>query len=145
MSSRLFAEIREKRGLCYTVYASLHSLYDHACVLAYAGTSADRAQETLSLLLNEFKRMKDGISEAELDRLKVQIRSNLVMQQESSRSRASAIAGDWYHLGTTRTLAEIQRQIDGLSVNSINEYLECHPPQTFDVVTLGPNALEVSP
>jgi predicted Zn-dependent peptidase len=145
MSSRLFAEIREKRGLCYTVYASLHSLFDHACVLAYAGTSADRAQETLSLLLNEFKRMKDGISEAELDRLKVQIRSNLVMQQESSRSRASAIAGDWYHLGTTRTLAEIQRQIDDLSVNSINEYLECNPPQTFDVVTLGPNALEVSP
>jgi predicted Zn-dependent peptidase len=144
MSSRLFSEIREKRGLCYTVYASLHSLLDQACVVSYAGTSAERAQETLDVLLQELLKLRDGICEDELDRLKVQIRSSLVMQQESSRSRASAIAGDWYHLKTTRSLGEIQQKIDELSVNSINTFLESHAPSSFDVVTLGPEALKVA-
>lgn len=144
MSSRLFSEIREKRGLCYTVYASLHSLLDQACVVSYAGTSADRAQETLDVLLQELLKLRDGIDKDELDRLKVQVRSSLVMQQESSRSRAGAIAGDWYHLKTTRTLGEIQQKIDELSVDSINAFLEEHSPRLFDVVTLGPEALKVS-
>src|SRR5690606_28964441 len=47
MSSRLFTEVREKRGLCYTVYASLHTQRERAAVFCYAGTTAERAQETL--------------------------------------------------------------------------------------------------
>jgi predicted Zn-dependent peptidase len=113
-------------------------------VVSYAGTSAERAQETLDVLLQELLKLRDGICEDELDRLKVQIRSSLVMQQESSRSRASAIAGDWYHLKTTRSLGEIQQKIDELSVNSINTFLESHAPSSFDVVTLGPEALKVA-
>src|SRR5262249_25460824 len=50
MSSRLFTEVREKRGLCYSVYATHHTLRDRASVLCYSGTSADRAQETLDVM-----------------------------------------------------------------------------------------------
>jgi predicted Zn-dependent peptidase len=106
MSSRLFHEVREKRGLCYTVFATLHSLLDRGSVMCYAGTGAERAQETLDVILREFRRLSEGVSADELSRLKVQIRSHLIMQQESSRSRASSIAGDWFYLGRVRPLDE---------------------------------------
>ncbi len=61
MSSRLFTEVREKRGLCYSVYASYHTLRDRGCVLCYAGTSAERAQETLDVTLGELKRLAQGV------------------------------------------------------------------------------------
>lgn len=144
MSSRLFTEVREKRGLCYTVFASCHSLKDKGAVLCYAGTTNDRAQETLDVVVSELTRLSEGIEEDELRRLKVQIRSGMVMEQESSRSRASSIAGDWFHLGTIRTIDEINENIRTLTVDSINEYLAANPPGNFDVVTLGPKALQFS-
>lgn len=142
MSSRLFTEVREKRGLCYAVGASSHSLLDRGAVFCYSGTSADRAQETLNVLLAELTRLAEGIQPDELSRLKAQIKSSLIMQQESSRSRSASIAGDWYHLGRVRTLEEVSQIIDGLSCESINSYLAAHPPRDFSIVTLGPSELE---
>jgi predicted Zn-dependent peptidase len=143
MSSRLFTEVREKRGLCYTVYASYHTLRDQASVLCYAGTTAERAQETLDVTLGELKRLAKGIEPNELARLKARVKSSLVMQQESSSARSSAIARDWYHLGRVRTLDEIGRLVDALTCDSINSYLAEHPPKDFTVVTLGPKPLAV--
>lgn len=142
MSSRLFTEVREKRGLCYTVFASCNTLLDRGSVLCYSSTTNDRAQETLDVIVHELHRLAAGIEPAELRRLKVQIRSGLVMQEESCRSRASSIAGDWFHLGRVKTLDEITEQINALTVESINEFLAEHPPGNFDLVTLGPAALE---
>jgi predicted Zn-dependent peptidase len=143
MSARLFTEVREKRGLCYSVYASLHSLRDRGSVLCYAGTTAERAQETLDVTLAELVRLAEGIEPHELARLKARIKSALVMQQESSASRSAAIARDWYHLGRGRTLDELAALVDGLSREGINRHLAEHPPQEFTIVTLGPAALEV--
>lgn len=144
MSSRLFTEVREKRGLCYSVYAMCHSLRDRGSVLCYAGTSADRAQETLDVTLSELDRLAEGVESVELERLKARMKSALIMQQESSTSRSSAIARDWYQLGKVRTLDEVGRLVDDLSCESINSYLEKQRPRDFTVVTLGPKALEVS-
>ncbi len=143
MSSRLFTEVREKRGLCYTVYASYHTLRDQASVLCYAGTTAERAQETLDVTLGELKRLAKGVEPNELTRLKARVKSSLVMQQESSSARSSAIARDWYHLGRVRTLDEIGRLVDALTCESINSYLAENPPKNFTVVTLGPKPLEI--
>ena len=143
MSSRLFSEVREKRGLAYTVSASCHSLRDYGAVLCYAGTTPDRAQETLDVLLSELNRLNDGIEQQELDRLKARIKSMLIMQQESSRARSSQMAGSWYHLGRVQTLEEIGKIIDELSCDSINAYLQAQPLQDFTIVTLGPQPLEI--
>ena len=142
MSSRLFTEVREKRGLCYTVYALSHSLLDRGSVFCYAGTSTERAQETLDVLLAELNRLARGIESDELQRLKAQIKSSLIMQQESSRARSASIAGDWYYLGRVRSLNEIRGIIDGLTCESINAYLAEHPPRDFTIVTLGEDRLE---
>jgi predicted Zn-dependent peptidase len=144
MSARLFTEVRERRGLCYSVYASYHSLKHRGGVFCYAGTGADRAQETLDVTLAELIRLKTGIEEHELDRLKARIKSALVMQQESSTGRSSSLAFDWYHLGRSRSLGVVEQLIDGLTSETINDYLAKSAPRDFTIVTLGPKALNVS-
>ncbi len=143
MSARLFTEVREKRGLCYSVYANYHTLKHLGGVLCYAGTSSERAQETLDVLLGELVRLQAGVETQELERLQARIKSGLIMQQESSSARSSAIARDWYHLGRVRTLDEISGIVDGLTRDSINAYLRAHPPADFTIVTLGPEPLEI--
>ncbi|QDU75690.1 Peptidase M16 inactive domain protein [Bremerella volcania] len=143
MSSRLFSEVREKRGLCYTVYASCNSLKTQGAVLSYAGTSTERAQETLDVMIEEFNELPKGVRQDELTRLKARFKSGIIMQQESSSSRASALAADWYHLGRIRTMEELETILDGISVDTINAYLEKNPPKNYRVTTIGAKRLEV--
>ena len=142
-SSRLFTEVREKRGLCYTVYASLHTQRDRASVLCYAGTTAERAQETLDVTIRELLRLGSGIQQNELQRLKARIKSSLIMQQESTSARSGALARDWYHLGRARSLDEVGQLVDKLSAETINAFLSANPPRDLLVVTLGPQPLEI--
>ncbi|HEY3394073.1 MAG TPA: pitrilysin family protein [Lacipirellulaceae bacterium] len=142
-SSRLFTEVREKRGLCYTVYASLHTQRDRASVLCYAGTTAERAQETLDVTVSELLRLGDGIQQNELQRLKARIKSSLIMQQESTSARSGALARDWYHLGRARSLDEVGQLVDQLSAETINAFLSANRPRDLLVVTLGPQPLEI--
>jgi predicted Zn-dependent peptidase len=141
MSSRLFTEVREKRGLVYTVFASLSALKDRGAIHCYAGTSTERAQETLDVMFAELARLGDGITPDELLRLKARLKSSLIFQQESSYSRSSAIAADWHYLGRTQTLEELLAIVDGLSCASINRWLADHPPAQFTLVTLGERPL----
>ena len=143
MSSRLFDEVREKRGLCYTVHAHCHSFRDRGSVICYSGTTTERAQETLDVLIGELTRLSEGIRQEELNRLKARIKSALIMQQESSAARSGSIAADWYYLKRGQTLEEIGRIIDDLSCDSINAYLAEHPPADFTIVTLGEKQLEI--
>jgi predicted Zn-dependent peptidase len=129
--------------LCYSVFATLNSLRDQGRILCYAGTTVERAQETLDVTLAELIRLGEGISEAELDRCKARAKSSLIMQQESSSSRASAIARDWYHLGHIETLDEISAKIDALTVAALLEHIARHPARDFTILTLGPAPLEV--
>ena len=142
-SSRLFTEVRERRGLCYTVHASLHTQRDRASVLCYAGTTAERAQETLDVTVRELLRLGEGIQQSELDRLKARIKSSLIMQQESTSARSGALARDWYHLNRARTLDEVGALVDELSAESISAFLRENPPRDLLIVTLGPQPLEV--
>lgn len=142
MSSRLFTEVREKRGLCYTVYASLQSQVDRAGVFCYAGTTAERAQETLDVTLAELERLAEGVTSEELGRLKARIKSALILQQESTAARAGTLARDWRHLGRIRSLQEVGELIDAVTADTINAFLERNPPRDFTIVTLGPESLE---
>ena len=143
MSSRLFTEVRENRGLCYAVHASCHSLRDRGSVICYAGTTTDRAQETLDVLIAELRRLFEGVTSEELDRLKARIKSALIMQQESSTSRSGAIAADWYYLNRIRSLEEIAEILDNLTCETINRFLSSNPAKEFTVVTVGERELEM--
>jgi predicted Zn-dependent peptidase len=143
VSSRLFNEVREKRGLCYTVNAYCHSYYDRGRIIGYAGTTTERAQETLDVFLAEIERLQEGIQADELERVQARIKSALIMQQESSGSRSSAIAGDWYYWNRVRLIGELKGIINSLTCDSINAYLSAHPPRDVTVVTLGAKPLEI--
>jgi predicted Zn-dependent peptidase len=143
MSARLFTEVREKRGLCYAVYASYLTLKGLGSVLCYAGTTNERAQETLDVTLGELKRLQDGIEAEEVDRVRAGLKSALIMQEESTSARAGSLASDWYYLGRVRSFDEIQRAIDGLTPETIVAHLKRHPPRDFTIVTLGPAPLRV--
>ncbi len=143
MSSRLFTTVREERGLCYTVYAYHHSLRETARVMCYAGTGSERAQETLDVLASELLRMRDGIDERELTRLKAHTKSALIMQQESCVARAGSLAADWYYLGRIQTMDEIRDLVDGLSIPIINKFLSENPVRGCNIITLGQRPLEI--
>ncbi len=143
MSARLFTEVREKRGLCYAIGARYHSLRDAAGIMCYAGTAPDKAQETLDVVIAEFRRLAEGIGEEELERAKVGLKSALIMQSESSGSRAGAIGSDYYMLGRVRSLEEIKERIEETTVGSILECLRRKPFNDFTIVTIGPREVRV--
>jgi len=142
MSARLFTEVREKRGLCYAVGAQYHSLKEMAGIACYAGTTPEKAQETYDVIIAEFNRLAEGISEEEMQRAKVGLKSSLIMQSESSSSRAGGIATDYYMLGRVRTLDEIKREIDKTSVDSVLDFLRRNKFMEFTVVTIGPKEIK---
>ncbi len=143
MSSRLFTEVREKRGLCYAVGARYHTLKDHAGIACYAGTTPDKAQQTLEVIRQQFGQLKDGITDDELQRAKIGLKSSLIMKSESSGARAAGIAGDHFLLGRVRPLEEIRQAIENLTVDAVMDFLTQHPFETFTAVTIGPKEIRV--
>lgn len=144
-SARLFTEVREKRGLCYSVGSSYETHKNIAAVMCHAGTAADRAQQTLDVTLAEIDRLhREGVDSLELDMMRAGLKSSLIMQQESSMNRASAMTADWYFLERVRPLDEIAAKLDGLTAESINEYLSRRPPADPTILTLGPKPLAIT-
>lgn len=127
MSSRLFTEVREKRGLVYAVSAFPAGVKGQGLLMAYAGTTKERARETLRVMLAEMERLSEGVTEEELSRARVGLRTGLVMGDESVRSRAASMARDLYMLGRVRPLSEIEAAIQGTSLESVNAFLRAHP------------------
>ena len=144
MSARLFTEVREKRGLCYAIGARYHSLKSAAGIMCYAGTTPDKAQETVDVILQEFNHLADGITKEELDRAKVGLKSSLILHSESSSSRAGAIGGDYYMLGRVRTLDEIKDAIEETTVESVTAFLNENKFEDFTAVTIGPKQVTIN-
>ncbi len=147
MSSRLFTEVREKRGLCYSVSASHRSDKRMGTVQAYSGTTPERAQETLDVLMGELLRINGpkgkggGISESEFQRAVTGMKSRLVMSGESTSARSAALADDWLKIGRPRSLEDLTREVDAVTLERVNAYLERRRPGRMTIVTIGPAAL----
>jgi predicted Zn-dependent peptidase len=143
MSARLFTEVREKRGLCYAIGARYHGLKEAAGILCYAGTTPETGQETLDCVIGEFNRLSEGISEEEIQRAKVGLKAALILQSESSSSRAGGIASDYYMYGRVRSLDEIKSKVEETSVDSVLKFLRNNKFKDFTVVTIGPKELTI--
>jgi predicted Zn-dependent peptidase len=143
MSSRLFVEVRDKRGLAYHVATRYHSLKDHAGMFTYVGTPPHQAQETLAVTVGELRRIAAGIEEQEIRRSRTQLKSSLVLQGESTVARAGALISDWYHLRRLRTLEEVSRAIDAVTIPEVLEYLRQYPAEGFTALVIGPEELDM--
>ena len=112
MSSRLFQEIREKRGLCYSIFAQAGAYAETGLTTIYAGTSSDQIADLAALSVDELKRAADEMSTAEIDRARAQLKAGLVMGLESPSSRAERLArmvGIWNRVpDLSETVARIE-------------------------------------
>ncbi|MDQ7014401.1 MAG: pitrilysin family protein [Planctomycetota bacterium] len=146
MSSRLFTEVREKRGLCYSVGARYSADRDFGLVSAAVGTQPDRAQESLDVLVAEMQRLgtpEGKVTPEEFGRAVAGLKSGVIFSGESTEARASALAGDLFRLGRPRSLAEIAAEIDAVSLEQLNAYVATRKMGRVTVQTLGPEALVV--
>ncbi|MDT8858977.1 insulinase family protein [Alkalihalobacillus sp. MEB130] len=122
MSSRLFQEIREKRGLCYSVF-SYHSSYQDSGMLTIYAATAHNQLEDLTKALQEtaFTLADVGMTEKELKNGKEQLKGSLMLSLESTNSRMSRNGKNELLLKKHRTLDEVVEEIDSVSISQVNQ------------------------
>ena len=140
MSSRLFQEIRENRGLAYAIYSFISCYKDGGIFSVYAGTGADEAADLLPLVLDELAKVQDTISEEELARARAQLKSSILMSLESTSSRCEQLARQLMVFGRIIPTAEIVAGIDALDTDTITATARRLFQGNPTVAVLGPTA-----
>ena len=140
MSSRLFQEIREKRGLAYSVYSYHTSYADSGLFTVYAGTAPKQTRDVYDLtmeLLNDIA--AKGLSEAEITRGKEQLKGNLILSLESTSSRMNRLGKNELMLGRHYSMDEMLERIDRVSLNDVNEMIHNMMEQPCAIALVGSN------
>jgi predicted Zn-dependent peptidase len=122
MSSRLFQEAREKRGLCYSIYAFAHSYIDTGIIGVYAGTAADKAGEIAPIIAAEIASLADTASEEEVARARAQLRAALLMGMESPHARSEQIATHLMAFGRVLPVDELIPKIEAVDAGAIRRF-----------------------
>ncbi|MDZ4382232.1 MAG: pitrilysin family protein [Parvibaculum sp.] len=122
MSSRLFQEVREKRGLCYSVFAFSWSFADTGVFGVYAGTAPEHVAELMPVLSGELGRIGVDVNEAEVARARAQIKAGLMMGLESSSSRAEQIARQYMIHGRVLPIAELIEKVDAVDAAAVGRF-----------------------
>ena len=121
MSSRLFQEVREKRGLCYSIYAFHWSFSDTGVFGVYAATGPSDVNELMPVIIGELERAAHDIDEKELRRARAQLRAGLLMTLESPAARAGQIARQLLLFGRTIPTEELVEKVESISVENIRD------------------------
>jgi predicted Zn-dependent peptidase len=137
MSSRLFQEVREKRGLAYTVYSMGSSYEDCGILSIYAGTAPERAAELSSVLCDQVAAMAHDVSDTELQRAKNQQKAELLMARENPQTVAGWIGRHLMMFGEYRTAKDISARIDAVTKNDIQKLGEKITKGKLTVTALG--------
>jgi predicted Zn-dependent peptidase len=121
-SSRLFQEVREKRGLCYSVYAFSNGFQDSGFLGIYAGTGEKEAGDVSAVIAGEMAAIAGNLTEAEVARARAQLKVSLLMGMERPGTRAEQIAGQLFALGRVQSAAEIVEQLDAIDAAAVKRY-----------------------
>ncbi|MEE8575118.1 MAG: pitrilysin family protein [Thermodesulfobacteriota bacterium] len=121
MSSRLFQEIREKRGLAYSVYSYLDLCKDAGAFVVYAGTSAESFHTVVELILKEFNDVRGGVKSEELQHAKDQLKGSMILGLETSSNRMMRMARDEIYFGRVVPIKEVVKGIDSVSEDDIKK------------------------
>jgi predicted Zn-dependent peptidase len=119
MSSRLFQEVREKRGLVYSIHSFAHGYRDGGLFGIYAGTGEEEAQELVPVLCEETMRLTQGFSPVELARAKAQMKAGLLMSLESTGARCEQMAQHMLIHGTPFDPSDMVRRIEAVDDEAI--------------------------
>ena len=119
MSSRLFQEIREKRGLVYSIYSFTAPFLDTGLFGIYAGTGEEEAKELMPVTLEELRRVQTEISPAELNRARTQVKASLLMSLESTGSRCEQLARQMQVFGRVVPIAETVAKLNAVDIEAV--------------------------
>ncbi len=120
MSSKLFQEIREKRGLAYNVYTYLNLCRDTGAFVTYAGISKENFARVLDLIMKEFEKFPDGVSAEELENAKEQLKGGMLLGLETSENRMMKLARDEIYFGRVIPVKDIVKGIDGVTLKELS-------------------------
>jgi len=139
MSSRLFQEVREKRGRVYSIYSFLSAFLDCGYFGIYAGTSPDWVDEVIEVTLREIAKVgREGLRPEELARAKSQLKGNMLLGLESTDSRMTRLARNEIYFRRDIPLEEIAREIEAVRNDQIIELASsCFKPERMGMVVLG--------
>lgn len=140
MSSRLFQDIRETRGLAYSVYSMYRAYPNSGMVMIYAGTAGEDAQEVASRSAANLHDMAAHITDAELSRAKAQVKSAVLMGLERPGSIADGLAGDLLHLGRWVPPEEVISKVDALGISDLKAAAANLLTSPLTVATIGPTS-----
>jgi len=138
MSSRLFQEVREKRGLVYSIYSFLSAYDDTGVFGIYAGTSEKEAQELIPVVCDEIGKICHGTTDQELHRAKTQLKASVLMSLESTSSRAEHLARQLMVFGREIPTEETVAQIEAIDAAAINRVAKRIFASTPTLAALGP-------
>jgi predicted Zn-dependent peptidase len=138
MSSRLFQEIREKRGLVYSIYSFGSSYSDGGLFGIYAGTGKDETAELIPLVCEEIRKMMDSVGEQELNRARAQIKASILMGLESSSSRCEQLARQMMVFGRPLPTEETVAHIEAVDAEAILRVARRIFKSPLTVAALGP-------
>ncbi len=140
MSSRLFQEVREKRGLAYSVYTFQQAYRGAGLFGVSAGTSPATAQECIDVVLEQIYLLADkGVSEAELCLAKEHMKGNLTLSLESTASRMMRLGRSEYNLGRQLATEEIEQKIEAVTADEVHVLArELLVPEQLGLCVLGP-------
>ena len=124
VSSRLFQEIREKRGLAYSIYSYISAYLDTGLWAVYAGTGRKRVAQVMELIVKEMRELADNVTDVELERAKAQLKGNLILGLESTSSRMQNIARQEMYYGRYYSPSEIIKDINSISLAQVKELAE---------------------
>ncbi|MEE9198683.1 MAG: pitrilysin family protein [Dehalococcoidia bacterium] len=115
MSSRLFVELRENKGLTYSIYSYVTHFLDSGALNVYAGVDPKRTAEAVAAIVNEIHRMKERVTAAELAKAKEIIKGRLLLRMEDTRSVAGWVGAQELLTGRVRTVDEVVEQAEAVS------------------------------
>ena len=124
MSSRLFQEIREKRGLCYTIFAQAGAFSDSGMMTIYAGTSEAQVPDLMALTFDELRRAAEDMSSNELERARAQMKAGMLMGLESASNRAERLARQVQVWGYVPDLEETVAKIENVTLDRLRSFSE---------------------
>ncbi|ABO50466.1 peptidase M16 domain protein [Desulforamulus reducens MI-1] len=140
LSSRLFQEIREQRGLVYSVYSYHSSYHDTGIFGVYAGLSKQNVNNAMELIFKEIKDIKqNGISQKELQRAKDQLKGNLLLSLESVNTHMSRLGKSELYLGKVYSPEEIVEKLNRVTLeDTVRVAEELFQPDKFSMAAIGP-------
>lgn len=139
MTSRLYQEVREERGLVYSIFSQLTTFADSGMETIYAGTEAKHAPDVLEIIMRELRKLaRKGIKKADLDLFKTQVKGSILLGADDIENRMNSLAVNEMMFGRYRSVDEVVRDVEKVTLDSVHHYIESKfKPENPSILLMG--------